>query len=593
MNKLTEGNQTLLSDVDVFVDQNGRIGQLKDGDASENICDEDETRSLTLESLKDKPKWTFESQRDRDFVSESSLTIVSDSDLFQENSRWWSMINNSESNSNSNSNSNVNITKQNFDSSTYAVIPHLNNSINDINNNITGNTSSIYNKNSAITPPPHISNTATNNNKNHNMNHNNNINNNGNGSSNNFFHGTRNSYQIRRRSSLLSDITIESDDNDDDEQTTTSGDSSWANNSALLTTARRFAPNYCPSGNNRVNNEFIEEELYDCHEKLKRCRDSAATNAAPVIPRRRISKHYKGPNRSSANINSSMKAATATAAAGAGEFYFSPSKISRNNPAYRLHVMARGNAAAPTIPKRTSSHNSKKPSIKHTPILYQIYNASITSIVSSQISHDIEPSFFEDGSVAAEAAAAYLSTHSREESPIDTEIPPMLPERQDSVNKLPPMTFGTFPSFDDDNDEHPYVVHEEGPLDSDSVASNPKMSSHQLPSIPMRKHSGSDKSSSHLSRTLTNMKPASRLNTQPPTLPMRKVFNHHAQKSPIPMHVPVIQLNRSKAFNQLWLSPHKSQGHQLSQKHKPPTKPTRTNSNSNNRSSEWAATSSS
>ncbi len=591
MNKLSEGNQPLLSDALVFVDHNDRIDRLKDEDYSEHLCDDDDAdaKSLTLESLKEKTRLALESQSDRDFVSQSSLTIVSDSNLFQENSRWWSMINNSENN----------LAVQHLDSSINAINPNLNN---DSNNN--SNTSSPRNTNHVNTTTNNTSNTTNNVVNNH-------------GSMTNGFRSNRHQGQIRRRSSLLSDITFDSDDNEDDEQTTTSGDSSWANNSALLTTARRFAPNYYPgsSSSNRMNNEIIEEEHQDSKEKLTHGRDYAAT-AAPVIPRRRISKNYTGQNRISTNSNSSRKARTKTPPTpeAADEFNVS-------HPAYALRAIARGNAAAPTIPKRTSSHNSKMPSAKNNPMVYQIYNASCTSIVSSQISYDTAPSFFEDGSAAAAAAAAYLSspaaasqqeevrtvqsviTSNTSETPVlknqgserrlpreqpltDSETPPTLPERQNSVKRLPPISLGTFSSFEDDSDEMPSVVHEEAAHDSDSATHpiTPKSSRHQLPSVPMRKRSGSDKASSYSSRSSDNRKPAPRINTQPPSIPMRKESNHHVQKSPIPMQSPVIQSNRNAAFNRLRLSPHKSQGCQPSQKHKPPTKPTRTNSNSNNRS---------
>lgn len=600
MNKLSGGNQALSSDAGVFVENNGRIELLKDGDYSENICDEDDAKSLTLECLGDKSKLGRESQSDRDFVSQSSLTIVSDSNLFQENSQWWSMINNSENISN--------LAILNLDSSTNMINPNL---YNETNNN---NTSPTNNTNNPNTNTSNTSNTTNNIISNQ-------------GSMSNYMHSNRSHNPTRRRSSLLSDITFESEDNEDDEQTTESGDSSWANNSALLTTARRFAPNYYPGGNKRVNNEIIIEEHQDSHEKLKQGRDNTATTAAPVIPRRRVSKLYRGQNRLSANNNSSKKTGTKkpAAAQAADEFDASPSKI---NSAYALRAMARGNAAAPTIPKRTSSHNSKISSSKNNPIVYQIYNASCTSIVSSQISNDTEPSFFEDGSAAAAAAAAYLSSPAaasqqeeartvqtaitshtsdtpvlknqgigrrlpREEYLIESETPPTLPERRNSVNELPPTSFGTLSSFEDDSDEIPSIVHEEEPHDDSELTASPANSTpslHRLPCVPIRKRSGSDKASSYSSHSSGNMKPASRLNTQPPSIPMRKESNHHIQKIPITMQAPVIQSNRNAAFNRLRLSPHKSQGHQPSQKHKPPTKPTRTNSNSNNRSPAPAAT---
>ena len=624
MNKLSEGNQPLLSDVAAVafvLEHNGRIGRLKDGDYPENISEEDDAKSLTLESLKEKTKLFFDSHTDRDFVSQSSLTIVSDSNLFQENSRWWSMINHSDSN--------IHVANPQFDSSTNAIIPNLSNSVNDvINNNIASNTIINNNDNTMNAPSTNTSDNTNNNNSNKKNNSiSNNVNNHDSMSTN--FHRNR---QTRRRSSLLSDITFESDDNNEDDQTTESGDSSWGHSSALLTTARRFAPNYTSSGSCGcgVNNDIIEEEHHDYHEKLK-YRD--VSTAAPVIPRRRISKNYHGTNRASLNSNSSsLKSAAAKVTSGTNEFEISPSKRSHCNPAYALRAMARGNAssAAPTIPKRTSSHNSKKPAVKNNPILYQIYNASMTSIVSSQISQDTEPSFFEDGSAAAAAAAAYLSTDAkssqqeeartvqtaltsltshttetsvlknlkpddrrlpRQEVPIESETPPTLPERQNSDNQLPPV-FGTFSSFDEDSDEHPSVVHEEEPQDSDSAISTSRRSHHQLPSVPRRKHSGSDKNSSYSSRSSGQRKPAPRLNVthQAPTIPMRKDSNHshahaHAQKSPIPMHSPVIHSNRNAAFNRMRLSPHKPSGQQtmLSQKHRPPTKPTRTSSSTKNR----------
>ena len=575
MNKLSEGNQPLLSDagaIALVLDHSGRIGRLKDGDCPEqNVYDDDDAKSLTLDCLKEKTKFFFDSQTDRDFVSQSSLTIISDSNLFQENSRWWSMINRSESN--------FQVATPQFDSSTNEIIPNLSNSIND--NVYVNNHDSI----------------------------------------NNVIHRSRVSHQTRRRSSLLSDVTFESDDMNEDDQTTTSVDSSWGHNSALLTTSRRFAPNYCPSGSGRVNNEIIEEEHHDYQEKLKPQDNSSS---APAIPRRRISKSRKKKNDNSC----SLKAAAAKATASTSEFDASASTMPRYNSAYALRAMSRGNASAsaPTIPKRTPSHNSKKPSIKNNPVLHQIYNASITSIVSSQISQETEPSFFEDASTAAAAAAAYLSSaatssqqedvrtvqtattsHTTETSVlknlqaderrlpkkevlIESETPPVLPERQSSDNQLPPATFGTVSSFDEDNDEHPSVVHEE-PQDNDSEIGTSRRTDHQLPSVPRRKSSGSDNYSSYSSHTSGHRKPTSTLNTvhQPPSIPLRKDSNHsdvhdHAQKTPIPMHSPVIQTNRNASYNRMRLSPHNAQGQQttVSQKHRPPTKPTRTNSSTQN-----------
>jgi hypothetical protein len=232
MNKLSEDNEALFTDATTTNDHpEGRIGRLKDGDFCEFLGEEDDAdqKSITLEALKDASKSVQESQRDRDFVSQSSLTIVSDSDLFLENSRW------------------------------------LNSSTNDLNNHINNNSNNRNN-----TPTTNTSNNSNNN------------------SISNHFHNTRRLTATRRRSSLLSDVTFESDDQTDDidAQTTDSNDSSWANNSALLATARRFASNYIPGGN---NNETIEEEYHDYHEKLKQSRDGRATTAAPVIPLRRVS----------------------------------------------------------------------------------------------------------------------------------------------------------------------------------------------------------------------------------------------------------------------------------------------------------------
>ena len=542
MNKLSEGNEALFTDATANDHPEGRIDRLKDGDFCENLGAEDDAdqKSITLEALKDGLKSVQESQRDRDFVSQSSLTIVSDSDLFLENSRW------------------------------------LNSSINDLNNHINNNS------NNTIT-----TNTSNNNNSN-------NIGNN--------FYNTRSSTATRRRSSLLSDVTFESDDQTDDidAQTTDSNDSSWANNSALLATARRFAPNYIPGGN---NNETIEEEHHDYHEKLKQSRDGRATTAAPVIPLRRVSASYSGPTYGSHNAKA-------------------------------LRAMAKGNAAAPTIPKRTSSHHSNLPSIqKNNAKVYHMYNASFSSIVDSQISVDTEPSFFEDRSTAVTAAAAYLSyaamasqseevrtvetaitSHtndtpkftnhgvrrrsSREEAPIEAEMPPVLPERRGSKADFPP-SFVISSSFDDDDeDEIPSVVHEEEPQqNTDSAAAHPttntKTTSHaQPPSIPVRKNSGSQWASGNSKPAQHSPSSPSRLNTQPPTCPMRKESNHHIRRSPndAAAAIPSPRIEKFVSQDPSLLVP---PGPQPTHKHnKPPTKPTRTNSKTVSRSPASAISSS-
>jgi hypothetical protein len=589
MNKLSQDNEVLFTDATADDHPEGRIGRLKDGDFCENLREEDDAdqKSITLEALKEQSKTSQDSQRDRDYVSESSLTIVSDSDLFQENSRWLSMSNSSSDKSNMANNSNLNI-------STNATNANTNRSSNDINNHVNNNMNN--------TPTTKSSN-----------------NNNSNSISNHFYNTA-----TRRRSSLISDITFEYDDQTDDidVQTTDSNDSRWANNSGLLSTARRFAPNYIPGGN---NNETIEEEHHDYHEKLKQGRDNCATTAAPVIPRRRISASNSGqtaapviPRRRISASNSgqtySNHTAKSAAAAAAGDFERKSSKMTQYNIAAATRVMARGNAAAPTIPKRTSSHHSNLPSIKkNNAKVYQMYNASFSSIVDSQVSHDTEPSFFEDGSTAAAAAAAYLSSSamvsqqeevrtvqtaitshtndtpvltnhgvgrrlSREEAPIEAETPPILPERRGSNADIP-LSFAISSSFKNDEDEIPSVVHEEEPRHStDSAAAHPtntKTTSHaQPPSIPLWKNLGSQWSSGN-SKSAQHSSSPSRLNTQPPTCPMRKNSNH--------CHAKVVSQDPSLV----------QQGQHPSHKHnKPPTKPMRTNSISISRSSTSATLSS-
>lgn len=568
MNKLDEDSEHMLSlseSPTAYVHHDVKIGLLKDSDLCDNLLEEDDAdqKSITLESIKEKTiLGMMESQRDRDFVSESSLTIVSDSALFLENSRWWSVINQSESNGD--------IVNPNLDNSINATIPHLYSSINEIhnNNNNTNTSNSTSNSNSSNihnTPTTHSSHTV-------NINHN---------SISNYFH-TRN--PTRRRSSLLSDITFESDDHDEDAQTAESGDSSWANGSALLASGRRFCPG--------VNEEIIEEEHHDYVQQLKQgkpgreCRRAkSATTAAPAMPRRRVS------SRASTNSSHNVKAAAIAATAvggGADDFDASITKITHGNHAYAFRTMGRGSSAAPTIPKRTSSHNNKLPSIKNNAMLHPLYNASYAhSIADSKTSHSTEPSFFEDGSAAAAAAAAYLSSKaksekedgdgrgmSREEVP---ETPPTLPERRQSVNDHP-SSFGTFSSFEEE-DETPSVVHEEELNDSDSAVTGSK-TSHHLPKIPLRKRSGSGKNYSGSTRSAGIRKPAQRSpsrlnNTQPPTCPMRKDSSHFLRNGPI---APVINKAPRNAEFSLLLSPHQPQV-QPSHKHKPPTKPMRTNSN--------------
>ena len=551
MNKLSEDNEALFTDATTTNDHpEGRIGRLKDGDFCEFLGEEDDAdqKSITLEALKDASKSVQESQRDRDFVSQSSLTIVSDSDLFLENSRW------------------------------------LNSSTNDLNNHINNNSN-----NSNNTPTTNTSNNSNNN------------------SISNHFHNTRRLTATRRRSSLLSDVTFESDDQTDDidAQTTDSNDSSWANNSALLTTARRFASNYIPGGN---NNETIEEEHHDYHEKLKQSRDGRATTAAPVIPLRRVSASYSGPTYGSHNAKTTLRA------------------------------MTRGNAAAPTIPKRTSSHHSTLPSIKkNNAKVYQMYNASFSSIVDSQISFDTVPSFFEDRSAATVAAAAYLSSaamasqqeevrtvetaltshtndtakltnhgarrrSSREDVPVEAEAPPVLPERRGSKADFRP-SFVISSSFDDDDEgEIPSVVHEEEPHHStDSASAHPTTNTKttiqaQPPIIPVRKNSVSQWVSEKIKPAQHSSSPSSspsRLNTQPPTCPMRKDSNHHIRRSPndaataIPS--PRIEKFESQDPSLVIVPPGLQPSHK---RNKPPTKPTRTNSKTVSRSPASATSSS-
>lgn len=586
MNKLIEGNQPVLHDAGVValvLDHNGRIGRFKEGDCYDNVCEEDDAKSLTLESLKDKTKLGLEHHSDRDFVSQSSLTIVSESNLFQENSRWWSMINHSESN--------INAMNTYLDASSTAIIPNISNSNDGVNNN-TGNTNSKNEKNSN-TPFTDSSNTK-NTNTNRTVNNHDNMN--------NHFHRGRNAHQNLRRSSILSEITFGSEDDDeDDEETTLSGDSSWGQNSALLTTAKRFAPNHYSNGSVATNNETIEEEQEDYREKLKSRSNSAS---APTIPRRRISKICRPLVHK--NVGFDPKTTSATA------------RTKEGGPAHALRSMAKGDAIAPRIPKRTSSINSTN--LKNNSSLYLTYSASMASIVSSQISQDTDPSFVDDGSAAAAAAAAYLSTAakasqqeevrtvqsvitsdtaettllknhrikgrrlSRDEGPIESEIPPMLPERQNSHKQLLIASYKTHSSFEEDSDVHPPIVLEEESFeDSDSMDSDSKRSNHRLPNVPRRKRSTSEKNASFSSRSSGNTKPLPR-KTQllPLTIPMHNESNHthaKAQESPISKQSPLIHSNRNAALNRMRLSPHKSEGQAtMSQKHRPPTKPTRTNS---------------
>merc|ERR1719162_1816164 len=177
-------------------------------------------------------------------------------------------------------NSNSNIAIQTLSSSINTntlTLTNLNSSMNNINyhniNNSTSNANSITNTTINNNSVSNNNSTST-----HTSNH---------------FYNARS--PTRRRSSLLSDITIESDEqvfDDIDAHTTDSNDSSWANNSALLIeTVSRFSPIYSPGGNG--SSETIEEEHYEYKEQLKQdretCKASSATTAAPVIPRRRVS----------------------------------------------------------------------------------------------------------------------------------------------------------------------------------------------------------------------------------------------------------------------------------------------------------------
>jgi len=610
MNKLSEDNEPVLTD-EAHAHPDGRIGQLKDGDVCvrENICDEDDAdqKSITLESLKDKS-----SQRDRDFVSESTITIVSDSELFQ-NSQWFSMINTSDSNAtslNHNLNSSVNALATNIGSS-------INCNINNVNyHNININT----NTNTSISTNTTNTTNAINARK-----------------------------PTRRRSSLLSDITFESDEHisdDIDTHAADSIDSSWANNSDLgwgLIARGRFAPN----GN---NNETIEEEQHDYQEQLKQSREMSKTSsatteapvipmrrvsanyqrpsrtnsridnpsmmdatAAPVIPMRRISAKYQGPSRANSTIDDPSMMVAAAVVAAADLFDTTTSEIPDYTDAIARRLMLRGNAAAPTLPQRTSSQRT---------------SSQRTSSVGSQISHDTTPSFFEDGSSAAAAAAAYLSsaavtmqpeevlsihtaitsdttdtpvlmnqgdgrTFSRRKVAIDAGIAPILSNRWVSV-KEPPPSFATFSSLEEDNEET-RSVYEEQLNDSVSTAhpTNTK-TSNQLPSIPLRKDSNSSNTYSGSLRVSDNRKPAqqspSRLDTQPPTCPMRKNSNHHIRRTPNAASIP--SHRHAKAVSQdPPLSQHRAQV-QPSHKHKAPTKPMRTNSNSISRSPTSATSSS-
>jgi hypothetical protein len=564
-----------------------RICRLNDGDYCDVLGGEEDDidqKSLTLETLQEKSKSTRESIRDRDFVSESSLTIISDSDLFQENSRWWSMINASDSNSN--------VGNPNHNSSMNALNSCLSSSLNDANNQTINH-----------------SNTPTTNTSNNNSN-----------SISNHFYNTRS--PTRRRSSLLSDITFESDEHDDDANTTESNDSSFNNSAALLATARRFAPNYHSGANNgnnnNNNNETIEEEFYDYQQQLNDGRSiskmPSGTTAAPVIPRRRVSVSHSGPSFVATSTNRNVRAApTATATDDT-----KAAMMTHLNHAVTLRSIARGNAAAPAVPKRTSSHSSKIPAVQKNALIYQMYNASFSStIVDSQMSHETEPSFFEDGSAAAQAAAAYLSSaaiasqqeevrtvqsvisshttdtpvfknqgNRRTISPsTDAETPPILPARCGSVAAVPP-SFGILSSFEDDEDDSPSVVHKEEPQDSDS-ASNPidSKTCRQAPSLPMRKRSSSDRHQTGLERSYSKptQHPQSQLNTQPPTCPMRKESDHHAGRLPSASAIPSPRLCRSPKPS---FSPRhqKQQQGRPSHKHKPPAKPMRTNSSTNGRS---------
>ena len=577
MNKLREDNAPVQTEA-IHVLPDRRLSRLKDGEFYErHHVEEDDADhiSLTLESLRDRSKSIHESHRDRDLVSESTFTIVSDSNLFQENSRWWSMIDNSHSN---NSNGAAPNPSRNISTSA------INGSTSTFNNTSNPNTNT--NTNNGTPTSTTIANTGMNNSANNNN------------TTNNHFYNARS--PTRRRSSLLSDITFESDEHipdDIDAHTTDSTDSSWANNSALLATSRRFAPNYYPGGG---NNETIEEEIHDYHEQLKQGRDavkaSSATTAAPVIPRRRVSATHKGPQKVPATSTNTLKGPT-----DADEF---DSKMNQYNVA--LRGIARGNAAAPTIPQRTSSHSSKMSGMKKNAMTHHLYHTSHSSVVDSLISHDTAPSFFEDGSAAAAAAAAYLSSAataspqegtvdtaasfhttdtpvltnkvdgnlSREETAIESETPPVLPERRESV----PLSLTNFSSFEEEEDETPPTVYEE---QSQDFYLNTKPSN-QPPSIPLRKHSNSRRKYSNSPRCSGNRKSMqhsqSRFDNQPPTCPMRKDSNHLVRRTP---DVAAIASHRIKKFvpRDPSLPQHQPQS-QPSQKHKPPTKPMRTNSNS-------------
>jgi len=611
MNTLSEDNEPLLADV-ANAHPDGRICRLKNGDFCDDLGEEDDAdqKSLTLDCLKEKSKTSRESIRDRDFVSESSLSIVSDADLFHDNSPWWSMMNNS------NSNIDIQTLSSSINTNTLT-LTNLNSSMNNINyHNINNSTSNV----NSITHTTINNNSVSNNNSISTSTH-----------ASNHFYNARS--PTRRRSSLLSDITIGSDDqvsDDIDAHTTDSNDSSWANNSALLVeTVSRFSPIYSPGGN-----ETIEEEHFEYKEQLKQdretCKASSATTAAPVIPRRRVSATrvsatYKGSKRAVANINHNHRATAAVTAA--NDFVSAKSTMTRYSNVAAIRAMARGNAAAPTIPQRTPSHHSKLPPINKNAMIYQMYNASFESIPDSQTSYETEPSepsFFEDRSAAAAAAAAYLSSASiasqqeevrtvqtaitssstdtpvltnqcdesklsRKEYLVDSTMPLIIPERRESV----PMAFATIPSFDEDEDEDeeiPSIVDEELTHDSDlAIHPTTTKTSNQPPTIPLRTRSGSEKKYADSPRSSGNRK-LKLVDTQPPTCPMRKVSNHHTRWNHSlaailsPRHAKVVLQGDL-------LSQHQPQGHP-SLKHKPPTKPTRTNSKSISRSPTSATSSS-
>ena len=593
MNKLSDDNAPVFIDTAMSAHPDDRLVRLNDGDLCETLGEEDDAdqKSLSLESLKEKSKMglLYGSIRDRDFVSESSLTIVSDNGIY-ENSRWWSMMLN-----NSNSTSNI-------------INPNLNSSV----NNIDAHTIPI----SSTTTASSTSNTTNNNNINSNVSN------------------SRTNAPTRRRSSLLSEITFPSEDYDDtDAHTTDSNDSSWANNSAmlgnssggLLAIPKRSAPNLFSVGKSGSSNEVIEEEYQDYLEQLKNDRDStvkttAAVNGAPVIPRRRVSVK-PGSNRAGTNYNPGVRAATTNTIP--SDIDTRPAATTYFNHIVALRAIPRDKAAAPTIPKRTSSHSSKHssklPSVKKNTMIYQMYNASFGSIVDSQYSVETESSFFEDGSAAA-AAAAYLSSAaltsqqddvrtvhttptsqssdtpvftnqcegrklSREEGSIDSETPPILPERRD------------FSTFQEEIDFIPSIALEEEPQDNDSVPHSTNIKTkHQPPTIPMRKNSGSMKKYAVTPRVVMNRELgqhlAPRINTQAPTCPMRKNSHHNIRRCTSAAAV-ISSPCRSKFLShEMSLPMHQKPQRQSSLRHRPPTKPMRTSSHTNSRNCTATASSS-